>query len=45
MVFSGNVVKYVLRCLDKNGKEDLMKARHYLDVCIESYEELRESTF
>ena len=43
--FRGHVVKYVLRCLDKNGKEDLMKARHYLDVCIESYEELRESTF
>ncbi|WP_081272918.1 DUF3310 domain-containing protein [Pseudomonas putida] len=43
--FRGNVVKYVLRCLDKNGKEDLMKARHYLDVCIENYEELRKSTF
>jgi hypothetical protein len=38
--FRGNVIKYVLRCLDKNGKEDLRKARHYIDYCIENYDEL-----
>ena len=39
--FRGNIIKYVLRCLDKNEKEDLLKARHYLDHCIENYEDLR----
>lgn len=32
--FSGNVVKYVVRYKDKNGIEDLKKARHYLDKLI-----------
>ncbi|MCL8298401.1 DUF3310 domain-containing protein [Pseudomonas mosselii] len=41
--FRGNVVKYVLRCTAKNEKEDLMKARHYLDHCIENYEDLKAS--
>ena len=31
----GNVVKYVTRYKDKNGKEDLIKAKHYLDMIIE----------
>lgn len=31
----GNVVKYVSRYKDKNGVEDLKKARHYLDKLIE----------
>ena len=31
----GNVVKYVSRWRDKNGIEDLQKARHYLDKLIE----------
>lgn len=31
----GNVVKYVSRWKDKNGVEDLKKARHYLDKLIE----------
>lgn len=31
----GNVVKYVSRWKDKNGIEDLKKARHYLDKLIE----------
>lgn len=31
----GNVVKYVARFRDKNGKEDLLKAKHYLDLLIE----------
>lgn len=32
---AGNVVKYVCRFKSKNGKEDLLKARHYLDLLIE----------
>lgn len=31
----GNVLKYVCRFKDKNGVEDLRKARHYLDKLIE----------
>lgn len=31
----GNVVKYVTRYKDKNGLEDLKKARHYIDLLIE----------
>lgn len=30
-----NVVKYVTRFRDKNGIEDLKKARHYIDLLIE----------
>lgn len=29
-----NVVKYVCRFRDKGGKEDLMKAKHYIDLLI-----------
>ena len=35
----GNVIKYVSRWRDKNGIEDLKKARHYLDLLIENEEE------
>lgn len=31
----GNVVKYVSRWRHKNGLEDLLKARHYIDLLIE----------
>ena len=31
----GNVIKYLMRFRDKNGLEDLMKARRYLDLLIE----------
>ena len=31
----GNVIKYVSRWRNKNGLEDLKKARHYLDLLIE----------
>lgn len=31
----GSVVKYVTRFRDKNGKEDLLKARHFIDMLIE----------
>lgn len=32
----GNIIKYVARYPYKNGKEDLLKARHYIDLLIES---------
>ena len=32
-----NIIKYVVRYKDKNGIEDLKKARHYLDMIIEDY--------
>lgn len=36
----GNVIKYVVRHKAKNGKEDLLKARHYIDMLLElEYEE------
>jgi hypothetical protein len=31
----GNVVKYISRYKEKNGLQDLEKARHYLDKLIE----------
>lgn len=31
----GSVVKYVTRWRDKNGVQDLKKARHFLDLLIE----------
>lgn len=31
----GNVIKYVARFQDKGGKNDLEKAKHYLDKCLE----------
>lgn len=30
-----NVVKYITRWKDKNGVEDLQKAKHYIDILIE----------
>jgi hypothetical protein len=33
--FEGNIVKYISRWRDKNGMDDLLKARHYLDKLIE----------
>lgn len=33
--FEGNVVKYVTRWRNKNGVEDLRKAKHYLEMLIE----------
>ena len=32
---TGNCIKYLWRHKDKNGKEDLLKARHYIDMLIE----------
>lgn len=34
----GNVIKYVARCWDKDGLQDLKKARHYLDKLIDFLE-------
>lgn len=34
-----NVVKYILRFQNKNGKQDLQKAQEYLQKLIDSYEE------
>lgn len=31
----GNAIKYLARCNDKGGVEDIKKARHYLDKLIE----------
>lgn len=33
---AGNVVKYISRYKHKNGREDLLKARHYIDLLLES---------
>ena len=30
-----NIIKYVTRWRDKNGIEDLRKAKHYIDILIE----------
>ena len=34
--FQGNVVKYVSRYKEKNGLEDLKKAKNYIDKIIEN---------
>jgi len=34
--YKGNIIKYILR--NKNGLEDLKKARHYLDKLIGDYD-------
>ncbi len=31
----GSAIKYLARCDDKGGLEDLQKARHYLDKLLE----------
>lgn len=36
-VLEANVQKYILRHADKNGMEDLRKARHYLELMAEMY--------
>ena len=40
---AGNIIKYVCRYKFKSGIEDLRKARHYIDMLIES--ELKEEAF
>ena len=31
----GNAIKYIIRHQDKNGKEDLLKAIHFIEMIIE----------
>ena len=41
----GNVIKYILRHQNKGGKEDLLKAMHFIEMIIErDYEEKKEKT-
>lgn len=35
----GNVIKYVSRHKNKNGKEDILKAIHYLEMIIGDYDD------
>lgn len=37
--YAGNALKYILRARDKNGLEDLKKARHYLEKLISNIEQ------
>lgn len=41
----GNVIKYICRWRDKNGREDLMKARHYIDILIDDLDEKSKSSY
>jgi hypothetical protein len=36
--YMGNVIKYVLRHMNKNQKQDLEKARWYLEAMIEDWD-------
>lgn len=38
-VCTANIMKYIWRCEDKNGLEDLKKARWYLDKMIQHNEQ------
>lgn len=39
----GNIIKYVIRHREKNGIEDLKKAKHYIDLLIQfEYENTKE---
>jgi hypothetical protein len=38
----GNVIKYVCRYADKNGIEDLEKAKHYIDIMINEINDLEK---
>lgn len=35
--YEGNVIKYITRHSKKNGLEDVMKAKHYIEMIIEEY--------
>lgn len=38
----GSIIKYISRYRFKNGKEDLLKAKHYIDILIElKYKEVK----
>jgi hypothetical protein len=35
----GSVIKYVMRHRNKNGLEDLKKAKHYIEMLMEDYKD------
>ena len=35
----GCIIKYICRYKNKNGLEDLKKAKHYIEMLIQTYEE------
>lgn len=35
---AANVIKYVVRHRNKNGREDILKAMHYLEMLLEEYD-------
>ena len=35
----GNVIKYISRWRMKNGRDDLLKARHYIDILLKHFDE------
>jgi hypothetical protein len=42
----GNILKYVIRHRDKNGLQDLLKAKHYIELLIElEYHESKKEVF
>ena len=41
----GNIIKYICRYKDKNGIEDLKKAKHYIDMLIELEEKEQEDDY
>ena len=40
----GQVLKYLLRCWEKKGIEDLRKAKWYLDRLVDSFDEDQEES-
>jgi len=43
--WAANVVKYILRFPHKNGKEDLEKAKHYVEYLIDNYDEVHNKYY
>ena len=42
----GSVIKYILRHQDKGGKQDLLKAKHFIDMIIErDYKEIKKESW
>jgi len=42
--FQGNVIKYVVRYMKKNGKEDLEKIIHYCELEIERMRDAKKNS-
>lgn len=38
--YEGQITKYVMRCRSKNGKQDLEKAKHFIEKYLEVYDKL-----